>query len=626
MKRHVAPTSRTPASGASAARRRPLALASLLLAGFLGASVAEPALAAPRFWYVDVATGSDVTGDGSDLLPYQTIAKASKAVQPGDTILIHGGPTPYDEGILPLRGGASADAPIRYVGYGAMPPRLVNLGTGDQPRDCVRIYHQNYVIVENIVCDGGATEATGFRQFLNLWGSSHNQILDAEYRGSIRSSADTMIVVAGDYTPTQRTSTYNQIKRCRLMPSPGLAPTHGAVIHRQSSHNLFEGNSFVFRAGHLVFQIMSSYNVIRDNDFSNPATTTMSIEQPTLAPSDPVERNVVQGNRFFGTGGFDTTNALQLMADHSIIRSNLFYDNANSAITIGRGPNPLEARYLNRNRIYHNVFYRNVLTTPAVDSSHPYPFRINISCPAADYGATQDNELVNNVFFRNNVTEGTQVYLRMGFTAAPAGGDCSAGASPPRVFGVDGTIVQNNAILTEANAPSGQKRFWVDHPKGGAYRHATLAEAEAQYGPYIAGNLELAPDFVAPDAPTRDFRLKPTSPLIDRGRMLTTVKQVVGSAGTRFVLQDATYFSDGNGIVPGDTIQFVGSSVRATITAIDYATNQIDVTPAQPLARVGAGVSLPWNGAAPDIGAFEADPASAGALGAPGRPAVTGTP
>lgn len=582
---------------------------------------ATAADASGRSYYVDVVTGNDQTGDGTGTLPLRTITKASKLVQAGDTVLIKGGPVPYDEGILPLRGGSGVSAPIRYVGYGSEPPRLVNLGTGTQPRDCIGIFYQNYVIVENIVCDGGATSTTGFRQFVNLWGASYNQILDAEYRGEIRSSADTMIIVAGDYTPTQRTSTYNQIKRCRLLPAS--APTHGAVIHRQSSHNLFESNSFVLPARHLAFQIQSSYNVIRNNDFSNPLTSTISIEQPQVAPSDPVERNVIEGNRFFGTGGSVLSNTIQLMSNRTIVRSNLFFENSISAIAIGRGPNPLESKYLDRNRIYHNVFYRNVSTVPLPDATAPFPFRINISCPAADYGATQDNALVNNVFSRNNSTDGIQIFLLMGFSSAPPGGDCSAAASPPRIFGVNGTVVQNNALQTETGAGPGQKLFWVDHPQGGAYRRATIAEAESRYAPYIAANLEAAPEFVAPDAPTRDFHLQPASPLIDRGRMLSSVTQLVGTAGTSFVLQDATYFSAGNGIVSGDTIQFAGSAVRSMITAIDHATNRIDVTPAQIGARVGTGVSLPWNGSAPDIGAFETVPTG---LGIPGQPTVNGVP
>lgn len=588
----------------------------------LAIGIGAPVAAAARSYYVDVVGGDDVGGDGTSALPLRTVAKASKLAQAGDTVQIKGGSTPYDEGIVPARGGSSATAPIRYVGYGAEPPRFVNLGTGAQPRDCIGIYYLRYVIVENVVCDGGATPATGFRQFVNLWASSYNQVINAEYRGAIQSEQNTMIVIAGDYAPVQQTSTYNQIRNVRLAPSG--TPTHGVAIHRQSSHNLVEGSRFVMPAHHLVFQIMSSYNVIRNNDLSNPNTTTMSIEQPTAAPSDPVERNVIEDNRFFGTGGSGLSNAIQLMSNRSVIRNNVFYDNAHSAIAIGRGPVALEAKYLNRNRIYHNVFYRNVQTPPAVDASYPYAFRINISCPTADYGASQDNALVNNIFYRNDAAGGMQIFLRMGFTSPPSGGNCDAMAAPPRVFGVNGTTIQNNSFLSDEGAASGGKLFWVDHPKGGDYRHVSLAEAESQYAPYVAHNVEVAPAFVAPDAPARDFRLSPSSPLIDRGRMLTSVAQVVNSARTRFVLQDATFFSGGNGIVRGDTIQFVGSSQRATITTIDYATNQIEVSPAQPSVVVGAGVSLPWNGAAPDIGAFETEPAPS--LGAPGQPLLSSRP
>ena len=57
-------------------------------------------------------------------------------------------------------------------------------------------------------------------------------------------------------------------------------------------------------------------------------------------------------------------------------------------------------------------------------------------------------------------------------------------------------------------------------------------------------------------------------------------------------------------IVPGDRIQLQGQSQTAGITSVDYSTNQLTVD--TPLTwTAGLGVSLPYSGSAPDVGAFE---------------------
>lgn len=189
--------------------------------------------------------------------------------------------------------------------------------------------------------------------------------------------------------------------------------------------------------------------------------------------------------------------------------------------------------------------------------------------------------------------------MKMGFSSAPS--SCATTATPPRVFGVDGTVFQNNSLRVDSGLPGGQPIVRVDQPSGA---DESLAAAQAHYAPLWAANLEADPAFVAPDAATPDFHLLGTSPLIDRGRFLTTVSAVVGGAGTNFTLADPSYFTDGFGVGPGDTLQFEGRGT-ATLLSVDYATGDIAVSPAVTGVGTGTRVSLRWNGAAPDIGAFE---------------------
>jgi len=105
-----------------------------------------------------------------------------------------------------------------------------------------------------------------------------------------------------------------------------------------------------------------------------------------------------------------------------------------------------------------------------------------------------------------------------------------------------------------------------------------------------------------------DFHLQASSPCIDAGTWLAYVTSPTGG-GTSFTLDNSLYFSDGNKIVPGDTIQLQGQTNRAVILFNDFTNNIITFTPALTWTN-GQGVALAYYGAAPDMGAFEYSPAN----------------
>ena len=102
-----------------------------------------------------------------------------------------------------------------------------------------------------------------------------------------------------------------------------------------------------------------------------------------------------------------------------------------------------------------------------------------------------------------------------------------------------------------------------------------------------------------------DLSILTNSPCVNSGGWLTTVSNV-SSTGTSFVVADPYFFFDGYGVVPGDTIQLQGqpATSRATITAINYSTRTLTFTPSLTWTN-GQGISTPYNGPAPDIGAYE---------------------
>lgn len=101
-----------------------------------------------------------------------------------------------------------------------------------------------------------------------------------------------------------------------------------------------------------------------------------------------------------------------------------------------------------------------------------------------------------------------------------------------------------------------------------------------------------------------DFHLQEKSPCIDKGGFLTTITSASGS-GTQFTIEDAWYFQDGfSGVIEGDIIQLENQSQRVKITNVDYTTNTITVETSVTWIN-GTGVSLAYEGSAPDIGAYE---------------------
>jgi len=121
-----------------------------------------------------------------------------------------------------------------------------------------------------------------------------------------------------------------------------------------------------------------------------------------------------------------------------------------------------------------------------------------------------------------------------------------------------------------------------------------------------------------PDLP--DLRLQASSLCIDAGVYSTRITSTAGS-GTQFQVEDARYFIDGWGIphVQGDEIQLADGQ-RARITSVNYETNLITVDRVLTWT-LNQGISLAYQGAAPDLGAYEFEP-QLELRGAPGNRSI----
>jgi len=365
-----------------------------------------------------------------------------------------------------------------------------------------------------------------------------------------------------------RDAQYNHIHHCTFSDYGYFSPNDNNVVFElgnespgandNTSYNLIEHNE-IARGGHHVFGMNGNHNVIRNNyihneEWSDYDGTDYSNRVTFMVGNDVFdERNLIEGNRIaYGgscpdeeIGGSGGTIASRL----NIIRKNMYYQNGIYASIFksysGQGTG-------NDNKFYNNVIWHNGHTTVENQKSYWWD-EYSHGLMFADEATSSGNIIKNNIFYDNkNSTDATIPMIEFDGTAP------------------DLQTLSNN---------------W----KGGIDGDPRFMD--------ISG----IPDPM--DSSQFDFRLQPESSCIDSGASLTTII-TPDSTGTQFQVEDAGYLMDGWDIIEGDEIQLEGSTQRARITDVNYETNEITVDKNLSWAE-GQGISLAYEGDAPDIGAYE---------------------
>lgn len=314
-----------------------------------------------------------------------------------------------------------------------------------------------------------------------------------------------------------------------------------------TSFNLIE-NNVLFHGGHHVMGLYGMYNVVRNNYFHNENWSNG------------------YGNRVVYLNGHRQSSGRNLVEGNRVAYSGRPPDNSGGAGMSLASSNNI----VRRNMFYHNNLAGITMTTTA-------------NYPSAPTG----NKVYSNTFLNN------------GFNSDPkAGKELLAAIGFARY---SGSPIARNAVKNNI--------FRLNPAFYGTYKVSLDDQA-------IAGNWEDAGDPLfastgaAPGDPMNgaepDFRLQPGSPCIDQGTPLTGITSVAGS-GTVLQVQDAGYFMNGWGIVEGDYIQIVGTLQKARVTDVNYDTNTITVDIVLTWSQ-NQGVSLAYEGAAPDVGAHEFAP------------------
>jgi hypothetical protein len=498
---------------------------------------------------------------GSITQPWKTINKANNTLAAGDTVYIRAG-TYNDATINPVGSGSSESMRITYCNFENEIVTIANAVTYDVG---LRLDNKSYITVQGI-------NFTGQKRFLYIRYNSHHNIIaycnfdDAMMtNGAVATWAGS--VISGN-------AQHNWIHHCRFSKYGYYnADDHGCVLDigneensaDETRYNLIEHNVF-FHGGHHVVGVYGKYNVIRNNIFHNEPWSMGTTESDrgavlygnrNLSFSGYGEnggRNLFEGNRVgYSADPSDNNGAsgMALNSSENIVRYNILFNNISAGLSMSVTSSYLQS--IVRNKVYSNTFFNN--------GHNPYDPIDHMSSGIGFgiYSGTlviTDNAFKNNLLFAHTISFGEYNINR-----------------PDRKGIIALQVFANN---------------W----DGDAQGDPLFVNASASFNDPM--------NYLLPD-----LHLQNASPCKDKGTYLTTITSPTGS-GTSLVVAEAGYFMDGWGItgVTGDMIQIFGGSQRARITSVNYSTHTITVD--QTLSWIqGQGLSLTYEGTAPDAGAYE---------------------
>ena len=550
--------------------------------------VSGEAVAANR--YVS-PTGS---GSGTESNP-MSLAAANAAARAGDTVYLKGGQY-RNQTIRPSRSGA-AGSYITYKAYNGANPVFMTVHT------VVDLTNRNYIVIDGIHSDGeGLQKDCNIRNTVVFTNTNYSVVQNCNFkycRNAIvhfkeNSHHNKVLNNRMDYAGNWLDDLFGEIN-----PKTGKRRIDGNVgdlfvIDYTSHHNLVEGNH-LSRGGHNVITIEGYYNIIRnnfmDNDWSSDFThngegdpvdagyRVGSLSPPRPAWGDSVGHNLFENNRLTGaktgSGRVSDPPCFTVDGKNQIFRKNMLYGNLERGIVSSAYSKRPYSEY---NKLYNNVLY-----------NHGGAAFNMASGPTYEVDKTIDNIFINNISHKTmldaKLTKGTFHFHFM--TPLPVG----------QLH--DNQFISNSLV----NDIAGDANVYFWSPGNTWHRRKSLAWFNSNF-PGAHGNISEIPIFAKSNpSEVNDFRLLAGSPQINKGAFLSHVTSATGS-GTRLTLDDAGYFCDGYGLIEGDFVQLEGDTQTAQILSVNYQNNVITLNKTLSW-NTGQGISLPYSGNAPDMGAHE---------------------
>lgn len=504
----------------------------------------------PNFYYV-APSGSGISCNQSNPCSLET---ANSKVQAGYTVFLYGGL--YNTAINPSNSGSENN----FITYQSISGETPVIATRSDIRE-------DYIVIKGLTFDSSKHGSINIK---GVTGTHHVQILNSQFADYPHDN--TSVIIEGDYYT---------IRDCFF------GKAWGDMIMIRGAHTLIEYNDFSQSgADHSLIAIRQDapYTVVRRNVFRNPWDRIMIVlrRENFITP----ERILVEENVFFDTlwdgqtplpkdadGGNEV---VRFVGSKNIFRNNLIIGNrkarGNSSVAAFQFYLQSDRYFAEHLRIYHNTIYRNA--TNAIyfrRTSKNYVvndniFKNNIIAESGSY-EFKIGEMGFEYIFDNNIISNSQksntLYI------GPSGGSQSI------------STAQNNHPENFVNNITSNPQF---------RNESILDDAISQPSHYGINKLE---DFFSA------FLLRSGSPGINNAIALTKVTS--SGSSTIVKVDDALYFSDGNGVISGDKI-VIGSSGPVIITqVIDEKTLSVDRT-----ISVSAGdeVFLEKSSESPDMGIY----------------------
>lgn len=365
---------------------------------------------------------------------------------------------------------------------------------------------------------------------------------------------------------------------------------YSGLLLENSGYNQILNNKFSGCMGDSIYiRGDCPYNLISGNEITGTKHGAINIEG--LKNSVPLRSNprysVIKHNILHSRLHHNLV--LETDSHHNLVEDNAIYDTGwdddHTDMPINKGLELMDAQL---NIIRHNTIYNSSMW--------------GMSCEDNDQRNTYGNKIYNNVFYRNGMfgfaTEGFNLVhdniFKNNIVAKNDYSNTDKKAAQLSIWPYDPSylnLVENNVIFADEAGENTISWSNVTH---------TLSWAQTNHPTDFVSNIEADPQFVDPE--NADFRLKRNSPCIDNGTYLTRTKNA--GRGTSMTVLDASYFTNGYGLIDGDVIQLTGQKQTARVVEIDYSNNILALDKSLTWIA-GQGVNLAYSGSAPDIGAFE---------------------
>jgi len=452
-----------------------------------------PVSARAATYFVDASRGDDANSGATAAEAWKTLAKANKAVAPGDTVTVRQGV--YAGSVIAPEKSGTADARITYAAYEGELPEV----TGGESGSIVNLRDKSYVTVQGLKIHS----PTEHDWTVNLSGAActNNRIVNCD----VSDPEGYVCITIADG------ASYNEVVGCTVHDTGHADEQSGdcIVMNSGAHHNTIARNKCYNGCHSQIMALKGSHsNIIIDNECysTDPEWAGAGINLPLGA-----DNTVVYGNRIHDLGFItDQKCAIQIDSARNSIHHNMIYNVG----AFGISPQSYEfrgtAQSSEGNVIANNTIYRTG--------------RQGLFFVSKGESFSKANRILNNIIVAGDSTWYDKSARIMVFDTYHLAKPVTPGAWFDNVF-------KNNVFFHES---AGESDMVLYSFKTGT-KSWSMSELEKEFPGTFAGNLEADPRFV--DAARGVFVLERESPALgagmDAGLPFEGKAPDIGAAGNR---------------------------------------------------------------------------------------------